>query len=209
MPNNPKKPAKRKRRAFDVDTVIEGLKDEAAIVDMEGNRITRGFRRFVRKQHAYGMCNRQSVWELHVKQGLTLTKVAEIMDLSIPRVCAMYREWREFLIANCPKTSNDFLAMREELNAQLDSVINDACADRKDSRMMAIRLKAIEQKARLYGLNLEQKADGDSDGVPYATPDEIAEAVQKRAMEMHGRAMDVAAARLALAQDTERDVTPA
>lgn len=55
-----------------------------------------------------------------------------------------------------------------------------------ESRGIPIALKAMEMKAKLLGLNLEAQA-GDSSLVPYKTPEEVAETVQRHILEQHGR----------------------
>jgi len=52
--------------------------------------------------------------------------------------------------------------------------------------------------AKLHGLNLERETGAGDEGKVYATPEEIAQAVQARALAVHGRAGDVQAAVKAL-----------
>lgn len=52
-------------------------------------------------------------------------------------------------------------------------------------QVMAIRLKALEQLARLYDLGLDSGARADPTALPYATPEEIAAAARERVMDLH------------------------
>lgn len=82
----------------------------------------------------------------------------------------------------------------EELPARQRAIVSRQCEAmyQRASRMgdpakgIPIALKALEIKARLYGLNLEAQA-GDSSLVPYKTPEEVAETVQRHILEQHGR----------------------
>jgi hypothetical protein len=49
-----------------------------------------------------------------------------------------------------------------------------------------MRLKALDQIAKLYDLSLETSAAGGGP-LPYATPDDIADDVRLRVLEMHRR----------------------
>ena len=52
--------------------------------------------------------------------------------------------------------------------------------------ILSVRLKALDQLAKLYGLTLDP-ADTTTAPKPYATPEDIAEAVRLRVLELHGR----------------------
>lgn len=108
--------------------------------------------------------------------------------------------------------------MREEIRDRLLSTYEDACKPMvmktidvatgeeveteipgpPDPRNLAIRLKCLDQLAKLHGLNLETAIEDKGQGERYATPEEVREAVMQRALEQHGRAGDVAEAVKAL-----------
>lgn len=66
-------------------------------------------------------------------------------------------------------------------------------AEPPSAPMLTVRLRALDQLAKLYDVGLARGASGadaEPDERPYATPPEIAEAVRLRLLEMHGRAGD-------------------
>ncbi|MBB5031491.1 hypothetical protein HNQ65_001045 [Prosthecobacter vanneervenii] len=66
-------------------------------------------------------------------------------------------------------------------------------AEPPSAPMLTVRLRALDQLAKLYDVGLARGASGaeaESDEKPYATPPEIAEAVRLRLLEMHGRRGD-------------------
>lgn len=56
-------------------------------------------------------------------------------------------------------------------------------------RLLALRLRALDQIAKLYGVNLGREAGAD-EAVPYAAPGEIAEDVRRKVLALHGRGED-------------------
>ena len=75
---------------------------------------------------------------------------------------------------------------RSMISRQCDAMYQRAARMGDPAKGIPIALKALEIKARLYGLNLEAQA-GDSSLVPYKTPEEVAETVQRHILEQHGR----------------------
>lgn len=75
---------------------------------------------------------------------------------------------------------------RSMISRQCDAMYQRASRMGDPAKGIPIALKALEIKARLYGLNLEAQA-GSAALVPYKTPEEVAETVQRHILEQHGR----------------------
>lgn len=182
-------------------------KDHPEILEVEVETGKHGPRKLPRQIKCWldrakqlGLHNKQLVWELHVVQGHSKSETARLLQLSVSRVWQCYEEVKRELLDRVPKTPEDFEQLREELKDRLISVLEDASKNPADPRMLAIRLKTLDQLAKLHGLNLEAPALQNDGAGQYATPDELAELVRERALRIHGRERDVTEARLALAQ---------
>jgi len=165
-----------------------------------------------------GLQNRQLTWELHVRQGISLSETARLLEVTPSCARQHYESAKREMMECAPSTPEDFIAMREEVRDRLLATYEAACKKTlvhtideatgkettqevetdADPRMLAIRLKCLDQMAKLHGLNLERETGSTDDGKVYATPEEIAQAVQARALAVHGRAGDVQAAVKAL-----------
>jgi transcriptional regulator with XRE-family HTH domain len=151
---------------------------------------------------ARGSTHRAVVFELLVRKGKTQTDVAEILGVSVQAVANHWKAIKDELAAQAPTTEGDFISLREELAARIRHTIDQThvwmpvpaeggeevmMEFPPDARMLAIRLKCLEQLAKLYGVNLER--DTAPEGPPpYAAPPEIAEQVRAKVLELHGRA---------------------
>lgn len=174
--------------------------------------------RWIESRKLLGLQTHQLCWELHIVQGRSKADTARLLDMSVTRVCQCIDNCEAELLSRQPKTDDDFAKRRLQLSERIQAVHDAACPSpaeltydegtgklvepEPDPRLLAIRLKALEQQAKLWGLNLERPADGGQTIPAYATPAEIAEAVQRRALELHGTADDVAAVKLALMPPT-------
>lgn len=160
------------------------------------------FRRVLERMKTLGLSTRQAVFELHARQGRTLAEVAEIMGLSLSGIYQHWQAIKADIVANAPTTPEQFVAIREEIAARLMATIESthSRAEFVDEatgkatviempacpKMLAVRLKALDQLAKLYGVNLEQQAQ-DTGQQPYSAPDEIASEVRQKILELHQR----------------------
>lgn len=196
----------RSKPVIDLDAAVERLKNPRNMKGANGRKIPRALAKSVAKTTAQGIRQRERVYQLIVEQRYSHAEVAEVLGVTVTRVGQLWRDIMESLIARVPKTPDDFVMMRAQVNGHLDQIIQDACVLRHDARNQAIRLKALEMKCRLFGLNLEG-SDSLGEEKPYAPPEEIAADVEKMQLAIFGRGKDVEAAKLAL-QEGERDVSP-
>ena len=144
------------------------------------------------------------VFELHVRQGLPLLVVAQALDLSLTAVRALWEVGRATRAAKAPKSEAEMAALREHLSAVLWQTVEatfptvpllGAAGEDLDEEepgptsppMLSVRLKALDQIAKLYDVGGAQSAAAGGGPLPYATPEEIADEVRRRVLEMHGR----------------------
>lgn len=151
------------------------------------------------------MTQEQAIFQLFVNEGMTFHEISDELDVSYSNVCRLWNRVKEDLAANAPRSPDEMAAMRELINARLEATIratypkaetlpdidmetgkNITIQPPANAAMMAIRLKALDQQAKLYGVNLEQQPSNES-LVPYKTPEEVAETVQRHILEQHGR----------------------
>lgn len=154
-----------------------------------------------------GMQQRQVVFELHCRQGRSLNEVGEMLGITKGAVTYHWRQVQKMLAEEAPRTPEQMVMLREEIAARLRATI-DQTHPRKEvtledgqvtlvdapptPQLLAIRLRALEQMARLYDLNLEQPppvalAEGGPLPPRYVTPESLAEMMQQRRLELHGR----------------------
>jgi DNA-binding CsgD family transcriptional regulator len=218
-------------RATEDETEDETEAQEALVADL--GYLPVGARGRIAQLRARGLMVRERVYELHVNHGLTLVQVARRLGIDDKTVWHHWRKLQSQIIANAPRSPDDFAALRERISAMLWQTIQLTCpaplaeasavarrateareTERKplpvaaggevDERaavpvampvpppvppapMLAIRLKALEQLARLYDVGLEQPTAAAFSTLPYATPEEIAHDVRQRVLELHGR----------------------
>lgn len=202
MPSRPKKPA-----TIDVEATIERLKDPANMKTADGKRIKRKLCKSIAVETAKGVVQREKVYQMHVEKRMTHKEIAEALGVTISRVGVIWRDICASLAERVPQTPETYLQMRAEVNGQLDAAYQDACVVRSNPQLLAVRLKILEMKAKLFGLNLEANNAPTGDK-PYTPPEEIAQEVEKMQLAMYARRGDVMEAREALQQQEERDVTP-
>jgi hypothetical protein len=179
-------------------------------------RIPRQIENWIERCKVLGLQTRQLVWELHVCQGHSKIETARLLDITRAAVWQHYEAAKREIYDRAPKNPEEFAAKREEIYDRLLSTYEEACKRTQvktidqetgeevlqeldaDPRNLAIRLKCLDQMAKLHGLNLERETGAGDEGKVYATPEDIALAVQARALAVHGRAGDVQAAVKAL-----------
>lgn len=159
-----------------------------------------------------GLETRQMAWDLHVVQGYSKTDTAHLLGVTSQRVWQIIEDAKAECARLAPASPDDFAARREEVHARLLSIYEDACyrpsVTTKDAQtgedvvdelgiapnpqLLAIRLKCLDQMAKLHGLNMEQSL-GAGVGQRYDTPEEVADKVRALGLDRHGRGGDVAA----------------
>lgn len=158
-------------------------------------------RLWLARARALGLTEPQVVFELHVRQGLPLLAVAQVLGLGVEAVRELWLQSRAARAALAPQSELDFTSIREHIGAALwqtveatfPDVMADADADEdadppgpSSPPMLSVRLKALDQIAKLYDITLEQRPAAFAP-LPYATPDDIADDVRLRVLEMHRR----------------------
>ncbi|MCX6849201.1 MAG: hypothetical protein NTY98_09800 [Verrucomicrobia bacterium] len=158
-------------------------------------------RLWLARARALGLTEPQVVFELHVRQGLPLLEVARVLGLGVEAVRELWLQCRAARAALAPQSELDFTSIREHISAALwqtveatfPDVMSMAEADEdadppgaSSPPMLSVRLKALDQIAKLYDITLEQRPAAFAP-LPYATPDDIADDVRLRVLEMHRR----------------------
>ena len=161
--------------------------------------------RWLRRARALGLREPEDlVFELHVRQGLPLLVVAQALELNLATVRALWEVCRVARAAKAPQSEAEMAALREHLSAVLWQTVEATFpavpllgAEEDDEEeeepglptppMLSVRLKALDQIAKLYDVGVVQSAAAGSGPLPYATPEEIADEVRLRVLEMHRR----------------------
>lgn len=158
-------------------------------------------RLWLARARALGLTEPQVVFELHVRQGLPLLDVARVLGVGLEAVRELWLQSRAARAALAPQSELDFTSIREHIGAALwqtveatfPDVMSMADADEdadppgpSSPPMLSVRLKALDQIAKLYDITLEQRPAAFAP-LPYATPDDIADDVRLRVLEMHRR----------------------
>ena len=160
----------------------------------------KGLRRWLGRARALGLTAPQLVFELHARQGVPLLEVAHVLELGLEAVRGHWLQARAARAAQAPQTEADYALLREHLCEVLWQTVEatypevvlaaeEAAADApvaSSPPMLSVRLKALDQIAKLYDLGVEQSTPA-SGPLPYATPEEIAASVRERLLEMHGQ----------------------
>lgn len=162
-------------------------------------------RRWVRRALVKGLTRTEMVFELHVRRGLALRKVAKVLRVGLGVVrehwweIRMAREARAALVPKperirpplAPRTEGDLVALREHVSVALWETLVETFAvpEAEDAEraevpsasMVSVRVKALRQMARLYGVDCKGRAAAAAvEPVACARPEEIAEAVRER-----------------------------
>lgn len=212
-------------------------------LEMELGDMPLGARGLIAQRRARGLMVRERVYDLHVGQGLPLLDVARRLGLSLKLVSYHWCKLQKQIIANAPRSPDDFAVLRERIGAMLWQTIQLTCQasgaeassfvlrtssmaprassfvlpaamvrteDESEAKqvhhtkatkgevragaeepvppppMLAIRLRALEQLARLYDLCIDARPPAFAPQ-PYATSEEIAQSVRDRVLELHHR----------------------
>ena len=186
----------------EVGAAGEVSQDEAGAVT--GAAVPSRLQRWLGRARALGLREPEDlVFELHVRQGLPLLVVAQALDLNLATVRALWEVCRVARAARAPQSEAELAALREHLSAVLWQTVEatfpavpllGAEEDEEEEEpglptppMLSVRLKALDQIAKLYDVGVVQSAAAGSGPLPYATPEEIAEDVRLRVLEMHRR----------------------
>jgi len=184
---------------------VVGLGQSAAAAGASGVGAAAGvpsrLRLWLARARGLGLTEPQVVFDLHVRQGLPLLAVAQVLGLGLEAVRELWLQSRAARAAQAPQSEPDFTALREHISCALwqtveatfPDVMADADADEDadppnapSPPMLSVRLKALDQIAKLYDITLEQRPAAFAP-LPYATPDDIADDVRLRVLEMHRR----------------------
>lgn len=167
------------------------------------HRQPRPLARQARRQRAQGIEIEEKVWQLYVT-GRRQTAIAGQLHLSESRVSRYVARRLQRIEENAPCNPAKLAVMRELIAARLEAtiaethqhpeIVHDASGELgivtipATVPMLAVRLKALDQLAKLYGLNMQSQPNQES-AKPYMTPPEIAAAVNERILALHGRSM--------------------
>lgn len=162
----------------------------------------------LRRMQAMGMHHRQVVFELHCREGRPLTEVAALLGMTHSGVSHHWVQVQEMLAEQAPRTPEQLTAVREEVAARLWATVEQTYGrtevvdedgevtlveEAPTPQLLAIRLRALEQISKLYGVLGETPgvAGGGVPGMavlsPYVTPAVLAEEVRARRLALYGR----------------------
>ncbi len=169
--------------------------------ETSANRCPPALRLWLARARSLGLTAPQLVFELHVRRGVPLLDVARVLELGLEEVREHWLQIRAARAALAPQSESDFAALREHISAALwqtvEATFPDVMQDAEEGEdadppgpssppMLSVRLKALDQIAKLYDLTLEIRS-ADFAPLPYATPEDIALSVRERVLEMHQR----------------------
>lgn len=167
-------------------------------------RLAAGWGAWVARARVLGVGEVELVFELHLRLGMPLALVAEVLGLELKVVQGLWVQGCEGRKVPEPRCEADFVSLREQVGTALWQTVEatfsglwlGACGaaggaegpgdgGAVTSPMLGIRLKALKQIVELYDLD----GGGQSEmcrEVPYSTPEEIAVRVRERLLELHG-----------------------
>lgn len=160
------------------------------------NASARGVRRYLARAQGLGqgVTDAELVFELHVRRGLPLPEVAQVLGLSLKAVreyCPLKEAKPE---ARAPQGEADVTALRERVGTALWETVAATFAEgRLDAEgkeagvaappMLSVRIRALKQIAKLYGVGRENRARAsrvrECVTPVCATPEEIVELVRE------------------------------
>lgn len=152
------------------------------------NRQPRPLARQARRQRAHGIEIEDNVWQLYVS-GKRQVAIANELNISESRVSRYVSRRLQRIEENAPHSAEKLKVMRHIMNARLESIYEEAGRLEDSYKGIMIRLKTLEQMARLNGLNLERSCHtAVPPPAPYSSPPEIAKAVQQWMLKRYGYA---------------------
>ena len=131
-----------------------------------------------------GMPTREKVWTLHVQEGWSLMDIARSQGVSYQAIWQHWQAIEAELEASPP--DNQAHKRRAIIRQRLEAQYAKACKILDPERRIVLCLKTLEVMAKLDGLNLEAKDDGQKP-VPYAAPEEIAQEVRQQMLKRWNR----------------------
>lgn len=130
-----------------------------------------------RRSGALRLHQRQAVFELHCRQGYSLHEVGVMLGVSTKTAAHHWAELKRMLAEEAPRTPEQWIAVREEIAARLWAAVEQThgrsefvgedgevttVEEAATPQMLAVRLRALEQIAKLYGVC------GEGPGIPAA-----------------------------------------
>jgi DNA-binding CsgD family transcriptional regulator len=150
--------------------------------------------RQARRQRAQGIEIEEKVWRLYVN-GRRQVAIARQLNLSESRVSRYVARRLQRIEENAPCNPDELVIMREHLAEALWATVAETHPDTREGTcqvtipatvpMLSVRLKVLDQLARLYGVNSSPQLQSEKHQV-YAAPPEIAAAVNERIQALHG-----------------------
>lgn len=159
-----------------------------------------------RRCEATRVHHRQAVFELHCRQGYSLDEVGVMLGVSAKVAGRHWEELKRMLAEQAPRTPEQLLAVREEIAARLwaaveqthgrtDVVGEDGEVTTVEAaptpQMLAVRLRALEQIAKLYGVWGEGPGTAAESGVKppplFMMPEGVVAEVRRRQLEFFRR----------------------
>lgn len=152
-----------------------------------------------RLQRAQGVEIEEKVWQCYIS-GKRQVGIAAELDMSESRVSRYIHRRLEKIEQGAQHSPEELTIMRERIAAGIWATVEETHAkptvlDRESNgvempsppALLMVRLRAFDQLAKLYSLNLECQPCREN-VTPYATPPEIASRVKGMLLELHGRA---------------------
>lgn len=140
-----------------------------------------------RLQRAQGIEIEDRVWKCY-SAGKRQVAIAAELNLSESRVSRYIARRLQLIEENAPRSVEELTVMRALQNRRLETIYAEASMIEDRFRRLMLQLKTLEQVAKLNGLNLESSnRAANPQPVTCSTPAEIADIVQQRILELHGR----------------------
>lgn len=160
-------------------------------------------RRWLARARGKGLTGAALVFELRVRRGLSLREAAGVLGMRLWEVREFWREScaeraalvpkpERVLPVRAPKSEGDVTALREQVCVALWETVVGTFAGPEASvvgeseraalvpaPMLSVRLRALRQMSKLYGVDCEGRAAEEAVPVNCATPEEIAKSVRE------------------------------
>lgn len=161
----------------------------------------KAIRRMWERNKVLGLTQRQCIYQMHVRQGMSLMKIADALELSCSAVYQHWEKIREEIYKLAVKTPEQQAEMRDKITSLLWTTVDETMENTTTQidagtgeeveveapvtpQQQAIRLKALDQLARAYGLYEAETADT---GQSYSAPDDVVQRVRAKMLELNGR----------------------
>lgn len=150
---------------------------------------------------------RQAVFELHCRQGYSLEEVGVMLGVSTKMASHHWAELKRALAEQAPSTPEQMTAVREEIAARLWAAVEETHGrlevvgtdgevttvnEAATPQMLAVRLRALEQLAKLYGVcgegpGIGAGGEARAQPKPFVTPLTVMVEVRRRQVELFRR----------------------